>query len=142
MEQMRHDDNPRINLIERLLSEPRRLIVTILIGNEFINVAASVISAAIVIRVLGADSKLVNLLIVVPILLLVGEITPKTLAIRNNVTFATFQARPIEMFAWLTTPLRALRCTLGRPTSRPPTRPRRAHAAVAPKLGWRSPKGG
>ena len=108
LEQMRHDDNPKITLIERLLSEPRRLIVTILIGNEFVNVAASVISAAIVIRLLGAESKLVNLLIMIPILLLVGEITPKTLAIRNNVAFATFQSRPIELFAKLITPLRAL----------------------------------
>ncbi|MDH3579096.1 MAG: hemolysin family protein [Hyphomicrobiales bacterium] len=108
LEQMRHDDNPRINLIERLLSEPRRLIVTILIGNEFVNVAASVISAAIVIRLLGAESKLVNLLIMVPVLLLVGEITPKTLAIRNNVPFATFQSRPIELFAQIIAPLRVL----------------------------------
>ena len=44
------EGNPRIGLIERLLSEPRRLIVTILIGNEFVNVAASVISAAMVIH--------------------------------------------------------------------------------------------
>ena len=106
MEQMRRDDNPKVGLIERLLSEPRRLIVTILIGNEFVNVAASVISAAIVIRLLGADNKLFNLFIMVPILLLVGEITPKTLAIRNNVAFASFQSRPIELFSKLITPLR------------------------------------
>ncbi len=91
---MRRDDNPRSNLIERMLSEPRRLIVTILIGNEFVNVTASVISAAIVIQLIGAENKLVNLFIMVPILLLVGEITPKTLTIRNNVAFATFQSRP------------------------------------------------
>jgi putative hemolysin len=106
LEQMRRDENPRIGLIEHLLSEPRRLIVTILIGNEFVNVAASVISAAIVISLLGAEHKLVNLFIMIPILLLVGEITPKTLAIRNNVAFATFQSRPIELFATLITPLR------------------------------------
>ena len=106
LDQMRRDDNPRIVLIERLLSQPRRLIVTILIGNEFVNVAASVISTAIIIRVLGAENKLINLLIMVPILLLVGEITPKTLAIRNNVAFATFQCGPIELFAKLITPLR------------------------------------
>ena len=47
LEQMRMDDNPRLALIERLLSQPRRLIVTILIGNEFVNVSASVISAAL-----------------------------------------------------------------------------------------------
>jgi CBS domain containing-hemolysin-like protein len=108
LEQMRRDNNPRIDLIERLLSEPRRLIVTILIGNEFVNVAASVISAAIVIKLLGAENKYVNLFIMVPILLLVGEITPKTLAIRNNMAFATFQSLPLDRFAWLITPLRSV----------------------------------
>jgi CBS domain containing-hemolysin-like protein len=106
IEQMRRDDNPRIDLIERMLSEPRRLIVTILIGNEFVNVAASVISAAIVIQLFGAENKMVNLFIMVPILLLFGEITPKTLAIRNNTSFATFQCKPIDLFARMIAPLR------------------------------------
>ena len=106
LEQMRRDDDPNMDLIERLLSQPRRLIVTILIGNEFVNVAASVISAAIVIQLLGAENKFVNLFIMVPILLLFGEITPKTLAIRNNVAFASLQSRPIEFFARAIKPLR------------------------------------
>jgi magnesium and cobalt exporter, CNNM family len=106
LEQMRRDGNPRVHLIERLLSQPRRLIVTILIGNEFVNVAASALSAAIVIDMLGAENKLVNLFVMVPILLLVGEITPKTLAIRNNTVFAGLLSRPIELFAFVITPLR------------------------------------
>ena len=53
IEQMRRDQHPRFGLIQRLLSQPRRLIITILIGNELVNVTASVISAAVVIRVLG-----------------------------------------------------------------------------------------
>ena len=62
LEKMHRDGNPRFDLIQRMLSEPRRLIVTILIGNEFVNVAASVLSAAMVVEVMGADSKLVNIL--------------------------------------------------------------------------------
>jgi putative hemolysin len=108
LEQLRRDGHASLNRIERLLSQPRRLIVTILIGNEFVNVAASVISAAIVIQLLGAENKYVNLFIMVPILLLVGEITPKTLAIRNNVAFATFQSHYIALFANLISPLRWL----------------------------------
>ncbi|MGD8588502.1 MAG: hemolysin family protein [Chromatiales bacterium] len=108
LEQMRRDDNKRIALIERLLSEPRRLIVTILIGNEFVNVAASVISAAIVIQLMGAENKLFNLFIMVPVLLLVGEITPKTLAIRHNSAFASFQSKPIDLFARMIAPIRWL----------------------------------
>jgi len=106
LEQMRRDQHPRIGLIQRLLSQPRRLIITILIGNELVNVTASVISAAIVIRVLGAENKWINLLIMVPLLLVVGEITPKVLAIRHNVAFACFESRLVEFFAWLIKPIR------------------------------------
>jgi putative hemolysin len=103
---MRAARNPRIELIERLRSEPRRLIVTILIGNEFVNVSASVISAAMIIHLFGAENEMINLLVMVPILLLFGEITPKVLAIRNNVAFANVECRPIALVARLITPLR------------------------------------
>lgn len=36
LEQMRQNRHPRIGLIEHMLSEPRRLIITILIGNELV----------------------------------------------------------------------------------------------------------
>ncbi len=108
LEQMRRDNHRRIGLIQNLLSQPRRLIITILIGNELVNVTASVISAAIIIRLLGAENKWINICVMVPILLLVGEITPKALAIRHNIAFADFESRPIEIFARLIKPLRVM----------------------------------
>jgi putative hemolysin len=108
LEQMRRNGHPRIRLIERLLTRPRRLIMTILIGNELVNVAASVISAAFIIRLLGAENKWINLFVMVPILLLFGEVTPKTMAIRKNVAFASAESRPIEFFARLVKPVRWL----------------------------------
>jgi len=106
LEHMRRARNPHTTLIEKLLSRPRQLIVTILIGNEFVNVSASVISASIIIDFLGSEMKWVNLFVMVPILLLFGEITPKTLAIRNSVAFASFQCRFIYLFAQTVSPLR------------------------------------
>lgn len=107
LEQMERENHPKIKLIQRLLSEPRRLIVTILIGNEFVNVAASVLSASLVMLFLGGEGKWwVNIFIMLPILLLVGEITPKTVAIKNNVAFASFVGHPLNLFARLITPLR------------------------------------
>ncbi len=108
LEQMRRDNHPRIDLIERVLSLPRRLIVTILIGNELVNVSASVISASVIIELLGGENKFANLFIMVPILLLVGEIVPKTLAIHHNVAFASFEARPLDLFSKLIKPVRWL----------------------------------
>ena len=106
LQQMRRDRNPRIQLIDKLLSEPRRLIATILIGNEFVNVSASVLSASIIIQLFGADKSWLNIVIMVPALLLFGEITPKTLAYSNNVAFATFQSFYIDLFARIISPLR------------------------------------
>ena len=106
IEKMRAEGNRRVDLIERILSEPRRLIVTILIGNEFVNVTASVISASMIIHLLGADSKYFNLFVMVPLLLIFGEITPKVIAIRNNAAFATVQSPIIEQVARLITPVR------------------------------------
>ena len=60
------------------------------------------------IKVLGAENKWINLLIMVPLLLLFGEITPKVLAIRHNVAFASFESKPIGFFAWLIKPIRFL----------------------------------
>lgn len=107
LEQMEMENNPKIGAVQRLLSEPRRLIVTILIGNEFVNVAASVLSASMVIRFMGGEDKWwVNIVIMLPILLLVGEITPKTIAIKNNILFSSFVCHPLNLFARMITPLR------------------------------------
>ena len=89
-----------------MLNEPRRLIVTILIGNELVNITASALSAMVIIRWFGLDNSYLNLLIVTPLLLIFGEITPKTLAIKNSSAFATFEAPLIQRFTLLITPLR------------------------------------
>jgi putative hemolysin len=107
LEQMEMDRNPQSGLVRSLLNEPRRLIVTILIGNELVNVSASVISATLVIQLMGGEDKWwVNIFIMLPILLLFGEITPKTLAMKHNVRFASKVSPLLEIFAKYITPLR------------------------------------
>jgi CBS domain containing-hemolysin-like protein len=59
-----------------------------------------------IIHLFGAENSYFNLFVMVPILLLFGEITPKVLAMRNNVAFAAFESIPIETFARLISPLR------------------------------------
>lgn len=96
------------SVIEKLLSQPRRLIVTLLIGNETMNVAVSTLSATMLVSALGVEYAYLNVFVMVPLLLLVGEITPKTLAIRHNQKFAAFQAPLLDKFAYLITPVRKL----------------------------------
>ncbi len=106
LEQFKRDRDPRALLIHGLLAQPRRLIVTILIGNELVNVAASAVCAALIIDLWGAERKWLNLVVMVPVLLLFGEVTPKALAIRNNVAFARVQCRYLDWFARAVLPVR------------------------------------
>lgn len=93
-----------------LLDEPRQLIVSILCGNELINIAATVNLAGIFLVLFSGDSSaaaLVNTAIMLPLLLLLGEITPKTLAVTSPVMLSTRLIEPI-MTVWvrLVMPLR------------------------------------
>src|SRR5262245_51941857 len=77
--QMRRDNRPGTAVIERLLSQPRRLIVTILIGTEFVNVTTSAMSTGLVVHFFGPNKEWLNVFIMLPVLLLFCDIVPKTL---------------------------------------------------------------
>lgn len=98
--------------IELLLERPRRLIITILLGNEFVNISISSISAALIIALFGEELPWINVVIVLPVLLLLGEITPKTIAINKNEGFALFVAIPLYLFSRMVAPIRWLIRTL------------------------------
>jgi len=101
--------NPKKGVkIRKLLNSPRSLIITILIGNEFVNVSISSISAGIIIHVLGQETPWINIGIILPMLLLFGEITPKTIAIYKNEKFSSFMVSPLSFFKTMISPLRWL----------------------------------
>ncbi|MBF0190600.1 MAG: HlyC/CorC family transporter [Magnetococcales bacterium] len=107
LDQMNRERHPRLALIRELLKDPRALITTILIGNELVNVAASNISATLLITFLGGEENWwVNIFVMLPILLLFGEITPKTIAVRNNIMMAGLVSQPLSLFRRGITPLR------------------------------------
>jgi putative hemolysin len=94
--------------ISKILNQPRQLIITILLGNEFVNIAISSISAGIIITIFGQEALWINIALVLPVLLLFGEITPKTYAIYNNEKFSSFAVTPLTFFEKWIAPLRWL----------------------------------
>ena len=107
LSQMGREGHPRRGQILDLLDDPRRLIVTILIGNELVNVAAANISAILLMDIMEGEGKWwLNIFVMLPILLLVGEITPKTLAVRNNIAFSSLVAQPLALITRIILPLR------------------------------------
>ncbi|MEW8560498.1 MAG: hemolysin family protein [Candidatus Thiodiazotropha sp.] len=108
LQKLRHSRDKHSESIHAMLDEPRRLIISILCGNELVNIASAANMAAILLLLFGdGDVTWFNILIMVPLLLLIGEVTPKTIAVSFPVKFATrLTARILPRWIVLITPLR------------------------------------
>ena len=72
-----------------LLQRPRTVLATVLIGNTLVNVVVSIVAATLFIEWLGAESgPLLATLVMTLVLLVFGEIVPKTVAVGRPLGFA------------------------------------------------------
>lgn len=103
-------DSAGADRLHALLDEPRRLIVSILCGNELVNIAATINLAGIFLALFGdpATAAFMNTAVMLPLLLLFGEITPKTLAVTQPALLSQKIIGPvISVWTPLVAPLRA-----------------------------------
>jgi CBS domain containing-hemolysin-like protein len=111
-EQLSRSDSRFDRRILLLLERPRRLIATVLIGNEAFNSFLAVIALAVVAAHCSFDSPWacagLALAITLPLVVLVSEVTAKTLAAKGGLTWAHACVYPLSAFAVLITPLRLL----------------------------------
>jgi len=91
--------------VDRLLAEPRNTLASILIGNETVNIALSTVSAGLLLR-LFPDQPWLNIVIVAPLLLLFGEVLPKTFAFRFAPILAPRAAMVLSGFSTVVAPIR------------------------------------
>jgi putative hemolysin len=88
----------RAQSIHRLLAKSDKFIATILIGNNFVNIAISAIVTAIFVRVFGYNLGVVASTFVSTFFVLVAcEITPKILATKHTEKMALFTAPVMEV---------------------------------------------
>lgn len=97
--------------IVNLLEFPRRLLITILLGNNFVNVAASIIGVTLALDVaeyyqIDIEIALLSQIVVLTILiLLIGEITPKVWASKNPLKFSRVISLPLYWVGVLIYPI-------------------------------------
>lgn len=90
LQKLRQSQHKNSESIHAMLDEPRRLIISILCGNELVNIASAVNMTGILLLLYGEqDVGWINILIMVPLLLLIGEVTPKTIAVSFPIKFTT-----------------------------------------------------
>lgn len=84
----------RVRLVERVLRKPERLIGTILLGNNLVNVAMSAIATALAISIWGEKGIIYVTVVLTLAILIFAEITPKVYAKYFNET-VSFMTAPI-----------------------------------------------
>lgn len=92
--------------ISLLLKSPRRTLASILIGNMLVNIAATSIVTIITINFLGEKGLGLSIIIMVFALLIIGEVTPKTFALKRAESFSLFCGEPLYIFSKAIWPLR------------------------------------
>jgi putative hemolysin len=91
--------------LQRLKKDQRRTIVTVLIGNNIVNILASTIAAAIAIETYGELGVGIATGVMAFLLLIFGEIMPKSFAVSNQERFSLFAAPIMYYVAKLLFPL-------------------------------------
>ena len=83
-----------------------KLISTILIGNNIVNIAASSLGTVMFIKILGGEAgPTVSTVVITVAVLVFGEISPKSIAKDCPERFAVFSAPIITVLIWILTPL-------------------------------------
>ena len=107
LERLAKEGNKKAEEILHFLQNPANLIATILVGNEMVNVAIAATSAILFVKLLGEE---LGATLAVPItvitLLIFGEVTPKTLAIKYSEKYAFFILKFIKLISVLIAPFR------------------------------------
>ena len=104
----------KLAIVEKLLSKPKKLLATILVANNFINIAivllfdsmSDLLFSNILTNYYGVDIRfIIEVGVVTFLILLFGEILPKIYANRNGISFAVFMAQPLNVLDTLLSPI-------------------------------------
>ncbi len=110
------DNSPtrKLEIVQKLLSKPKKLLATILVANNFINIAIVLLFASLSdLLFSGINNQFYGISIrfilevglVTFLILLFGEILPKIYASRNKVSFSKFMAYPLKGLDTLLSPI-------------------------------------
>lgn len=90
---------------EKLLSEPERMLSTILLGNNFVNIAASALATALFVAKFGEAGILYATIAMTVIVLIFAEILPKTIAVAHAESIACQVAGLLSLIQRLLSPM-------------------------------------
>ncbi|MDY2794380.1 MAG: hemolysin family protein [Peptostreptococcus porci] len=93
------------NVVEKLISEPKKLLSTILVGNNVVNIAATSISTSLLLKLFGAQGVAVATAMMTVLILVFGEVTPKTMASNNKERVSLGVAKVLNVIILVLSPI-------------------------------------
>ena len=98
---------PGAELISNMISNVERLLATILLGNNLVNVAFTAVITALSVSIFGegATSIFVATVIGTALLLVFGEIIPKSVAVRKSERISFLYAKPLKIMEFCLYPV-------------------------------------
>lgn len=107
--ELQESNSSRGKMIVELLTKPKKLLATILITNNTINIGIvllfSSIGNTIFSEIDGTFRFLLEVVVATFLILMFGEILPKIYANRNRIQFSQFIAVPLKVLSYIFTPL-------------------------------------
>ncbi len=96
---------PGARLLIFLKQHTHRVLITILIGNNIVNIAASVLATILFTDLFGSAGPGISMGVMTLLVLVFGEITPKTFATQNAERLSLIAARPLHILMIALKPL-------------------------------------
>lgn len=104
------NNSRKMEIVSKLLKKPKKLLATILVANNFINIGIVILFAYLGDYLFSGISELwlkfvVEVVVITFLILLFGEILPKVYANRNRIKFSNFMAYPLRVLDTLLAPI-------------------------------------
>lgn len=105
LKNMVSDGNKKAKLALELVEDFDKMLSTILIGNNIVNIAATSIATVLFIELYGEIGATISTVFMTVIVLIFGEITPKSMAKESPESFSIFSAPLLKFFITILTPI-------------------------------------
>lgn len=103
--QMEENGVENSSLVRRLTDDIGKVLTTILIGNNIVNIVTTTIATIFFTDLLGSSGAVVSTIILTLTILIFGEVTPKNIATSSSEKLALKVAKPIKFFDFILKPL-------------------------------------
>lgn len=104
LHKMQEEKLPVLSSIRGLLNYPQRLLITLIVGNEAVNIAISVLTASLFIQWLGIEGQWVAIAFTTSLLLIFGEAIPKTFGVTYPIRLSFIAAPLLVIVSWCERP--------------------------------------